>query len=178
MIEIAASAGETADVLHDLLLESGRPSIVVTDRETCSYRVDCAVRWLGTPAGKTVFPGLDPERIVIADPDAVTSREPGVAIAEAERVRERIDEVLEIKSGVRYDCFSRAGYVERNGVSYFLGRALRLTDKQRLIVRLLEIERDAILDAQTVARCCWSSVGTGAIRPGAVRTAISEINAA
>ncbi len=114
----------------------------------------------------------DPERVVSADGMALASDEPGVAAAESLRIRERIDEVLEIKSGVRFDNFLSKCYAERNGVSVFLGERIPLTERERLVVRLLSVYPDRSIAAGTIALFCFPDP----VSDGAARTAVYEIN--
>ena len=155
--------------LRGSLRQTGYPAVIVPrdDRETLLFSLAVIVTEDGAPPSF-----VDPERVVYADVSALASREPGVAVSETERIGERVGEVLEIKSGVRFGNFSSKLYVERNGVSVFLGETLPLTERERLVVRLLYLYPGRYLTARTVARACFPD-GVG---DGAVRTAVYEIN--
>ena len=154
--------------LRGSLRQTGYPAVIVPrdDRETLLFSLAVIVTEDGEP------PFVDPERVVYADVSALASREPGAAVSETERIGERVGEVLEIKSGVRFGNFSSKLYVERNGVSVFLGQTLPLTVRERLIVRLLSAYPGVFLTARRIALACFPD-GVG---DGAVRTAVYEIN--
>ena len=156
-------------VLRGSLLMLGYPAFYAapTDREASSSALAAVVF-----DGGEIPPIADPERAVLADRSALASDAPGAAARESLRVKERIDEVLEIKSGVRFDNFVTKTYAERNGVSVFLGGRLPLTERDRLSVRLLSVYPGRSLPAGAIAAACFP----GPVSDGAVRTAVYGIN--
>ncbi|MBR7033076.1 MAG: helix-turn-helix domain-containing protein [Clostridia bacterium] len=121
---------------------------------------------------RRVPPGVDPERVVLADASALSSDLPGTALFECERVRSRVEEVIEIKNGIRFENFSSKLYAERNGISVFLGETLPLTEREKLIVRLLSVYPSRFLTVREIADACYPDH----VGDSAVRTAVYEIN--
>ena len=156
-------------VLRGFLRQSGYPAAAVPpdDQKTLSPALAVVVTEEGDAPSF-----IDPERLVFADGAALASNDPGVVISEEQRVRERIEEVFEIKNGVRFESFYSNLYSESCGVSVFLGKTLPLTERERLVVRLLSLYPGRFLPALRIARACFpDEVGCGA-----VRTAVYEIN--
>ncbi len=155
-------------VLRGSLLMLGYPAAAVSaaDRETLSFSLAIVSFDPDVPYV------ADPERVIRSDRAALLSDAPGVSAAESLRVKERIDEVLEVKSGVRFAGFISKAYSERNGVSVFLGERIPLTERERLVVRLLSVYPGRFITAQTVAAFCFPDP----VSDGAARTVVYEIN--
>ena len=176
MVAIAFRDGPAASMLRAVLLGAGFPAFITSPGETESARrADCIVTDGDCPSADPFC--SDPERVIFSDGGAIVSREPGRAPSEIGRITERIVEVLEIKSGVVYGNYSRGAYVERDGVSVYIGRVIPLTERERLIARLLTTHPGGFFSAETVAACCFPAYEKGRVPTGAVRTAVSSINA-
>ena len=156
-------------VLRGSLLMLGYPAFYagLSDREKLSDALVAVVF-----DGSAVPPFIDPERAVLADPGALSSDAPGVASGESLRIKERIDEVIEIKNGVRFDNFISRCCAERNGVFVFLGERIPLTERERIVVRLLSVYPGRFLKAGRITDSCFPEP----VSDGAVRTAVYEIN--
>ena len=155
-------------VLRGSLLILGYPAAAVTmsDRETLSSSLAVV------SFDRSVPPFVDSERTAFADPAALASDEPGVASCETLRIKDRAEEVVEIKNGVRFDNFASKCYAERNDVSVFLGERIPLTERERLVVRLLSVYPGRYLAARTIAAFCFSDP----VSDGAARSTVYEIN--
>ncbi|MBQ7474856.1 MAG: helix-turn-helix domain-containing protein [Clostridia bacterium] len=160
---------EEIRTLRDYLLASGYPTAVAEgEDDPLADRAAAVVVFRG---GVCDAPS---EKTVVCDKNALALRADG-ASAEVERVRERIGEILELRAGVRYDCFSGKLYSEKNGVSVFLGKKLDLTEKERLIVRLFETASGSPFTARELVR--FTSRDPGSAGDGAMRSLISDLNA-
>lgn len=160
IIDRSGGRDRRSGILRKRLLETGIPCAVMgQDNLFSAAEKKCVVAF--DDPGKT-----DPfgEKVLFCDGDALASDDPAVSEREFGRIFDRITESLELRFGVRYGMHYGGLYAEDGDSSFVLGKRLRFTPTEKLVIRHLVFNPNVFLSSREIAAFTLSDIGASSVR--------------